>query len=105
MFRPVTLNALDGQTMSFVTRYVAPALRIQLRILIAKGITDTQMRMDIIEKAIEAHHLDSSNDFPRRTVRKQAFELAKANKTIVTIHSHHHLKFFVIRTDNPRENA
>jgi len=68
-------------------RYIAPAMRIQLRILLAKGIADTQARMDIIEKAIEAHSLDNSNAFPRRTVLKQSVELAKSNKTIEAINA------------------
>ena len=60
-------------------RYLAPSLRIQVRILLAKGLDDTT-RVEAIEKAISAHELDPANEFSKRTVLKESLELAKKNK-------------------------
>ncbi|MCK4763882.1 MAG: hypothetical protein KAW12_16895 [Candidatus Aminicenantes bacterium] len=68
-------------------RYIGPALRIQIRILTLRGIDDNNARMELIKKAIEAHEHDSSNAFPKRTVFKESFELAKKNKIIEAINS------------------
>ncbi len=57
--------------------YIAPALRIQIRILTAKGLKDTKTRMDVIGKALEAYNLDNSSTFPKHTVLKESVELAK----------------------------
>lgn len=59
-------------------RYLAPALRIQIRILLAKGLND-KTRTDVIEKGISAHELEPENEFSKRTVLKESVELAKNN--------------------------
>lgn len=58
--------------------YIAPCLRIQLRILISRGIADNKKRLEIIQKAIAAHKADSSVELAKRTVLKESVELAKA---------------------------
>lgn len=68
-------------------RYIGPALRIQLRILASKGINDDNARMELIAKAIEAFEYDNTVAFPKRTVLKESYELAKKNKTIEAINS------------------
>jgi tetratricopeptide (TPR) repeat protein len=60
-------------------RYVAPALRIQVRILIARGIKDNKARMEVIQKSIAAFKLDTSVAFCNRIVIKESIELAKKN--------------------------
>ncbi|MCK5058061.1 MAG: hypothetical protein KAT34_15515 [Candidatus Aminicenantes bacterium] len=59
-------------------RYLAPALRIQIRILLAKGLNDNTRR-EVIEKGIFAYELDPGNEFSKRTVLKESVELAKKN--------------------------
>jgi len=59
-------------------RYLAPALRIQIRILLAKGLNNNTRR-EVIEMGIYAHELDPANKFSKRTVLKESVELAKKN--------------------------
>lgn len=58
--------------------FIAPSLRIQLRILCIRGITDNKKRLEVIQKSIAAHKADSSVEFAKRTVLKESVELAKA---------------------------
>lgn len=74
-------------TIEIDKMYIAPALRIQLRILDAREGKDTKARLDLIQKAIEAHNFDKSSDFPKRIVIAETVELAKANMTQEAIDS------------------
>lgn len=60
-------------------RYVAPALRIQIRILLTKGIKDNTTRLDVIKRSIQAYNLDNSVAFCKRTVLQQAVAMARKN--------------------------
>lgn len=60
--------------------YTAPALRIQIRILLTKGVSDNKTRMDVIQKGITAYKLDNSVEFCKRIVLKEAAALARQSK-------------------------
>ncbi len=72
-------NKAEEMAKGISTGFIAPALRIQLRILLAKGIPNNEARMALIKKAIKAYELDKSSVFPKRTVKKESVELARSN--------------------------
>jgi len=76
---PISSDRAAKITIEIDKMYIAPGLRIQLRILDARPGKDTQARLNLIQKAIDAYNFDKSSDFPKRIVITESVELAKAN--------------------------